>query len=72
LNDRIQIIGSALLRRYPDRFGEVMQENRSILDALAARDPARLHLAVRQHIDRPAALIAADAGWFEVLLAGRG
>jgi len=49
-----------------------MQENRSILDALAARDPARLHLAVRQHIDRPAALIAADAGWFEVLLAGRG
>lgn len=71
LNDRIQIIGSALVRRYPDRLAEVTQENRSILEALAARDPAGLDIAVRRHIDRPAALIAADSGWFEALLAGR-
>jgi len=72
LNDRIQIIGNALIARYPERLQEVVGENREILSALAAADLHRLDVAVRRHIERPAALVAADAAWFDMRLGGTG
>jgi DNA-binding GntR family transcriptional regulator len=70
INDRIQRVGAALIRRYPDRPAEVLAENRAILAGLSTGDEAALLAAVARHIDRPAALIAADQAWFDTMVGG--
>lgn len=71
INERIELIGNMLVQRVSHRIDEVVHENREILAALAARDVARLDIAIGDHVDRARALILADAVEFERELTGR-
>jgi len=50
LNDRIWSIGTLVVRKHPERAHEILLDNRRLLAALRARDPAAIEKAVRVHI----------------------
>lgn len=56
INDRIHMVGIALIKGMPGRAAEVLEENRRILSALVRKDAAALEVAVRGHIERSRAL----------------
>ena len=57
ISDRIHMVGLSLIERYPQRTQQVVQENRSILRALQARDEVALRAAVDHHVQESRALI---------------
>lgn len=50
INDRIQLVSARVLQVSPERASEIYQENRSLLEALDARDADAAVRAVKQHI----------------------
>lgn len=70
INDRIQIIGSILVRLFPARAGQVLQENRAIFAALSAGDGTQLEVAIRHHIEQARTMALSDALQFELELTG--
>lgn len=56
INDQIQLVGGALILRFPWRATEVLKENQEIIEAFIQRDSQRVKSAVRDHIRRSRAL----------------
>jgi DNA-binding GntR family transcriptional regulator len=52
VNDLVLLFGISLLKADPQRAADILTENRSIVDALAARDPQAAEARMRAHIER--------------------
>lgn len=65
ITDRVQIVGSLMVRQNLSRAREILAENQEILAALEKRDPDAVEAAMRLHVrhgrDAAARLFGADA-----------
>lgn len=66
INDRIHIVGVALLASMPDRAKQVHHENLSILNGFTNRDARAVERAVRAHIHRSRELFMQNSGRYRL------
>ncbi|MBV7484155.1 GntR family transcriptional regulator [Bordetella sp. BOR01] len=50
IDDQVQMVGAALVQKYPQRSAEVLAENRAIVQAFERGDGAAITSAIRSHI----------------------
>lgn len=50
ISDRIQIVGTLMVRYNSSRAREIIEENTNLVDALARRDAAAVETAMRSHV----------------------
>lgn len=52
IDDQVQMVGVALIQKYPQRSAEVLEENAAIVEAFARGEGAAITAAIRAHIRR--------------------
>jgi len=52
IDDQVQMVGAALVQKYPRRSAEVLEENGAIVEAFARGDGTAIASAIRTHIRR--------------------
>jgi DNA-binding GntR family transcriptional regulator len=62
IDDQVQMVGVALIQKYPQRSAEVLAENTAIVEAFAKADGAAIATAIRTHIRRSLRLHLSNRG----------